>query len=438
MQPLSFSETGQPAAPTHPGAAAPAADAPLRRPATGFPWSRITRFLKLMIAAGLGCAALYAMLSEQGYVASENAVVSSYTISVRSPAAGMVVELRTAVGDVVSEGAVLARVADPRMDDARLVDLRQRAAREQAELEATQRQRTDLLAIAQDLQRRTAAHDKVAAKLRQQGVEEARRTLASLAARANQAWHEVTRTATLAQDGWAPAAQLERQRTDLEVAGRDVSAQSARLDMAATESEAAAQGILLQSGSNDVAYSAQRADEVRLRIVDVDHAQAVLAAARSETLARLDSEERRLSLLRGADLKAPTSGVVWKVGTSEGERMGLGDTAVEIVNCQAGFVIAAIPQDRFGDVAIGAKAFVRLSGETKDRVGTVLNVTGEGSITGERNLAAAPISGHEAMAMARVALPLDANVCLIGRTARVRLPALEGSDIIARTIRRFL
>src|SRR5260370_17091351 len=62
------------------------------------------RLLKIGFGASMLLAAAYALLSEQGYVASNNAVVSANLISLRVPIDGEVSKLNVQVGFPVNKG----------------------------------------------------------------------------------------------------------------------------------------------------------------------------------------------------------------------------------------------------------------------------------------------------------------------------------------------
>jgi multidrug resistance efflux pump len=207
------------------------------------------------------------------------------------------------------------------------------------------------------------------------------------------------------------------------------------------QARAAEKGLMLESGSADVAYSTQRADEIAIRILECERESDYLAASEIEALARLEAERRRLALLRSVDLVVPADGMVWRLGVSDGERLSVGDMVAELVDCRSVFILAAIPQDRFSDVETGGAARVRLSGETQDRVGRVVSLTGESNLANDRNLAATPVVPRTATAMARIALEASSNSasdCLAGRTARVLLPASSGGSWLALFARHFL
>ena len=126
------------------------------------------------------------------------------------------------------------------------------------------------------------------------------------------------------------------------------------------------------------------------------------------------------------------SGMIWKILASNGERVTVGSPVAEIVDCGRAFLVAAVPQDRFADVLLGGVASFRLSGEDELRHGRVVAITGEASLTEDRNLAGVPMNGRSATAIARIEVAPSENragECLVGRTARVHLPARADTSV---------
>ena len=392
----------------------------------------VARLVKIGLAAGLICAGLYAVISGRGYITSDNAVVSAYTVSVRVPVAGRLSGIGVRVGDTVRSGAVLARVDDERINDQRLVDLRHLVTRSNAERAAYAHEIEILIGQRDGLLRRATDHGVASSDYRDRQVEEMARTLDSKVARREQARRDLARKSSLTRDGYASVAETERLHTEYDVTTLEAGAQEVKLGYVRAQAQASRAGVFLENGSNDVAYSTQRADEVSIRIAEAERAMASYAAAGDEAQVRLASEEHRIALLRGADLIAPVEGVVWKLGASDGELLAIGDMVAELVDCRSAFVIVSIPQHRFSDVVTGAEARFRLSGEKTERTGRVLGVTGETSLANDRHLAAAPVVQAAATATVRMELtPAGADAgsgaCAVGRTARVLLPASAGS-----------
>jgi hypothetical protein len=130
----------------------------------------------------------------------------------------------------------------------------------------------------------------------------------------------MARKVSLGHSGDAPAADVDRATFDARTAEADVAAQAARLAYLRTRESAAARGIYLDAGANDVPYSMQRIDEIDLRLADLNRARTERTVAETTLEMRLKAEERRFQLMSEADLDISADGMVWKLGTSNGER----------------------------------------------------------------------------------------------------------------------
>lgn len=398
---------------------------------------RLGRVIKVGIAGSLLVGTTGAVLVGQGHVTADNAVVSAYVLSVRSPIQGQVSMLQLHVGDMVGEAMLLAHVSDERVSDERLVEFRSELARGQAEHTAFEVQRRELIELRAALAARSEEYRTAQVAYTLASSDEAAASLSGAALRLELARRDMVRKVSLGRSGDVSVAAVDHATLDAHTAETDVTSQTARLAYLRTRQAAAAQGIFLDSGANDVSYSTQRIDEINLRLTDINRADGGLGAGKVSTEARLAAEERRFAALSDAELKFPTRGMIWKLGVSNGERVSTGDTLAQVIDCEASFIVAAISQRDFSLVELGSLARFRLSGETTDREGRVLSVTGDSSISGDRNLAAAPVADHATTAVVRVEVPPSGNKgaeCLVGRTARVLLRA-GGGGMLARLLR---
>ncbi|TPW00210.1 MAG: hypothetical protein USCAAHI_00357 [Beijerinckiaceae bacterium] len=108
-----------------------------------------------------------------------------------------------------------------------------------------------------------------------------------------------------------------------------------------------------------------------------------------------------------------SAGMIWKLGAANGERLGTGDMAPDIVDCNAPFLLAAIPQDRFSDVEVGGLAqfrlslrpAVRLSGSHARHVRGLFFRNPPGLLSGALP-AGAPIAARSTISMPRVIFAL--------------------------------
>jgi multidrug resistance efflux pump len=412
----------------HPGFLPDAIAAPKRK----YSWLRLAKLGGAFVVLGLGA---YAVWSDQTSITTDNAVVSAYTVAVRAPMDGVLTIDTKRVGSRVNRGDLIGIVANVLYEDQHLVDLREHLKRARGNLEAAIVEQERLADLRSDLHSRSSAYIE-ASLARLAGSEvEAERLLSAAAARRDQADRTLTRKNSLSKTGFSSAADLDTAQSEFDVASRQVSAQQGRLASLHAQQQALKQGVVSEPGSSDVTYSGQRADEITIRLSELDRERALAQADIAETAARLQSEEERVSRLQSAPLPAPTSGIIWKLEASDGERLGTGDTVAQIVDCDRTFIIASLAQRYFPDIVVGSLADYRLSGDSAKHQGRVVSVTGDAT-GGDHNLAAIPLEQKSPTVTVRIAIDSWGGECLVGRTARVLLPPAE-RGLFANTLGRF-
>jgi multidrug resistance efflux pump len=396
------------------------------------PWSRVVKMGGAVAVLAIGA---YAVMAEQVAIATDNAVVSAYSVSLRTPIDGIVEGAPLRIGAPVKAGDRLAEVSNNLIDDQRLIDLRERLSSARARLAGIVAQEGALRAIRDDLEQRSQAYIEASAARMSGSIAEAEHTLEAINERRDQAESNLKRRTSLARTGAASAVDLEKARADFNIATHEAAAQTGRLLSLRAQLDAMQKGVVSEPGSNDVAYSRQRADEISIRLSDLEQAQASANADVAETNARLQSEQARIDKLSFAPMVAPNAGIVWKVAASIGERVRAGDTIAQVVDCAASFIIATVPQNRVPEIQIGGEAEFRLSGDDVRQHGTVRSVMGDAT-NGDRNLAAVPFEQKDATATVRIDIPPGEGECLVGRTVRLLLPS-SGHDLLARVFERF-
>ena len=377
-------------APAFPAAERGAGGSPMAAPPPERGGGGLPRLGRVVVAVGLLGAGLWAVLDDHLSLSTDHAVVSAYTTKLRSPIAGTVSGLDVQPGSAVAAGARLAAVEDDRADQVRLDDLRGRHDRARAELDAGRAARAELERLGAALELRGARHREVAAAWYAAQSGEAERLLAAAQARELRARRDLERKARLAAGGFATASDLDRARAEQEVAAREAEAQERRIAALRAQAAGLREGVFVDAGHSGAAYAAQRLDEVSLRLVEVGRSVASSDAEARALAAQLREEEWRSDRLRRAELPAPASGMLWRVLAQRGERLAPGDPVVEMVDCSAAFLLAALPQDQVARVRLGGAARVRLGGETLERRGTVQAILGEALAGQDANLAALP------------------------------------------------
>jgi multidrug resistance efflux pump len=316
-----------------------------------------------------------------------------------------------------------------------LAELRAQHARAGAELAAAEETRDRLLELAGELALRGSAHQEVSGAWYASQIIEVEQRLQAGEARRRLTQLELDRKSRLQAAGFTATADLDRARLEHDLATREAQALGARQAMLRTQAEGVQRGIFVDSGQTGAAYTAQRQDEIALRLVDLGRSIASLRAEAQGSAERLATEERRAAQQRLAELPSPADGLLWRRHAQDGERVAPGDLLAEVTDCSAAFVLAAVPQDRAARIQPGAPARLRLAGERGERPGRVVAVLGESAMTREHHLAALPTRGQGSQTLLRVALPPapPGFPCLVGRSVRLLLPA-EGGGLIGRAL----
>jgi multidrug resistance efflux pump len=390
------------------------------------PWARIA---KVGGAVGVLAVGAYAVLADQFAIVSDNAVISAYTISLRTPIDGVVGLQHMRIGDPVKRGALVTAVTNDLADDQHLVDLREHLARARAEFAAVSKEMEALKNMSAALQRRAEDYEAASAARLQGSVSAAQSLLIALNYRRDETKETLDRRTTLSQRGFASAADLDKAKADFGSAFSEAQAQRGRLTSLEAQLAAVKNGIVTEQGSTDVAYSQQREDEIAIRLQDLTQQRRFIASDINETGGRVESEEDHVAKMRTAVVVAPNVGMIWKVSASPGERINAGATIAQIVDCDAAFVIADVQQNRVPDIQVGSKAEFLVSGETSERYGHVVSVTSDAT-DGDHNLAAIPFEEKGATATVRIQIDGEKG-CLVGRRARVVLPS-NGPGLLAR------
>ena len=245
------------------------------------------------------------------------------------------------------------------------------------------------------------------------------------------------RKLALLKSGNAAIADVDHVRSDFVAATREAAAALAAMQVEISAREAAQNGVRVEPGSNDVTYSIQRADEIRILLTQIDRSIADLDSAAEQTREKLENHQRGKQT--EASVIAPISGMIWKVGALNGERVNPGDVVLELVDCSRAFVVARIPQYRIPDVSVGMEAHFKFVGETSERLARVISVQSGGLRERVERFAALPLPEREPSAtviLSPFSMPNTASECLMGRTARVLLP-LRGDDL-PRTLARWV
>lgn len=406
--------SGQPAAGTETAAvAAKRSSGPLRP-------------IKFAVAGTCLLAGIYAVVSDQRYVQSDNAVVTAYVSSLRVPIEGTLKGFRASVGAPVSAGQLLGHVENSRANEERLHDLESAQREASGQASAMNGEAATLAMERERLLKRAAVHARAVSERLSMQSAEAEKLLAEKEATLTEAGIELNRTQGLHDNGIVSQASLDRALALHKVALEDVAAQKAQIAVLKAESEAANRGIFTEPGfGNDVSYSIQRVDEIELQLAHLRQSSATLRMHANNLQSNVTAESEYTGLMHRADLISPITGTIWKVEAQDGERLSTGDAVAQLVDCHQQFLLAAFPQRELSRLDLSGEARVKLSGESGIHAATILSVSEQPDAS--QKLAAETLMSNDRERMAVVRLAFTAAdpasaPCAVGHAAQVMLP----------------
>jgi multidrug resistance efflux pump len=384
--------------------------------------SRISGHRLVKVGVGLALVVIFGWMPLQTLLiaASVEAVVNSRIVTVRSPIDGVVAaaphDFKAWSAD---KGAPVLRIRDDKADRSRLDDL----SRQLGDMEGERPPLAQRLAMAQaslaDLERQTRQFAEGRILQLNARIAALGHDVAAAAAKADEADAAFTRASALARSGVMTTAELGRLRRDRIVAVEDEQRARSSLEEASVERNAAYQGVFVGDSYNDRPDSAQRADEMRLRVGDLAAELQARGAAIERLRAAVADEQARYKLRSDVEVALPVGGRVWEVLTAPGEHVSRGQDLIRLLDCSSAVVTANVSESVYNRLQVGSPATFRPSTGGKSYAGSVVNLTGNAGAPA--NFAILPGSLVKEPYHVTVAVPeiADSGECEVGRTGRV-------------------
>lgn len=288
---------------------------------------------------------------------SGSLVAGTFTLS--APISGMVRHDIAGAGVDVPAGRAVVSIENPRVDRSRLARLEAEVESLRGDIAARVARRSELLGLGKAYESRDRRY--LDAR-RQQGeieVEQARANVEAARARFESARSELGRRGALRTEGLANEQEYDTARHEatvteqlLHVAEHDLARKVATL-------ESTKAGFTFDtSTASDRSYSSQRADDVDLRVAEIDAELAQRKTALVSLERELEAERKQLDLLSLAQLSAPGRRRVWEVLVEPGEFVYVGRPLLSWIDCAKIHVVAYVNLDTFEELHVGTEARV--------------------------------------------------------------------------------
>jgi biotin carboxyl carrier protein len=226
--------------------------------------------------------------------------------------------------------------------------------------------------------------------------------------------------------GWTVKSSVEAAKHTADAARMDRTAAEKQISTLQLQLSAARDGTFLQDAYNDAAYSQQRADQLRLRVADLQaesqqQSQLLSLLEDDAQQMKMNASDRSAASKQKVSIVSPVAGIAWSV-TNNGQYVRAGDEIARIIDCSQLSANATVSPLEYASIKDGDRASFRQTDQRQPWKGTV---TWAG--VPESSESAAPIPASAALgsnnAQYSVSVALDdvsnATNCPAGKFGRV-------------------
>lgn len=369
---------------------------------------------------------------------STSAVVNAPVVRVKAPFNGVVTSVSVGdAGTAVHRESPLLSLAQSRAATGAITALDAEAQVVATEIASLEVQIASVEAIAIELGQRIAAHRAEAGLWIAAKGEVLSADTEKAQAEHDLAIREFDRISRLAASGTIPGTQLDEARTQVSLARAALDRLRGETAKLKVEAAALDKGIMLDASAEGAGYARQRLDEVTLSLADL---QSRLAVLKARALALATTRDETRTHLAAQHSFAPASaveGVVWRAAPETGTEVAVGDTLVEIVDCERRFLEVSLPERYFERISPGDVATVQLKGSASVLTATVSAIGGSSVRLSDTSFAANRPEESGNAAQILLDLPpaasgedrVTSGFCDVGRTAEVRFPRADVKGI---------
>lgn len=384
--------------------------------------SRLTKSALGVSVLGFG---LYHAYSALFVYESSTATVTSTLSTLSSPISGVVRHSLTGPGARIEHGFQVAQIDNPRIDRTHIARLRAQLLALDGEIASLTDRRLGYSTLGMKFESRGRKYLEHRREQLAFEVSQATANVDSARALEAAARAELMRQMSLRKEGVSSEQALEAATSAHAVAeqARLVAEKEKESKVAAIDGTRA--GFTLDSSSpTDRTYSGQRADDVELRLAELDALASEKLVQRRAVQAELDEALVQLELMSQVMLRAPGVHRVWDVLVADGEFVYAGRPILNWLECNKIHVVAYVSAEVFERLQLGTRASIRFPHRKGDYEGTISLLPGQNEHS-ERSKQAllgkgAVGMGHAVLVASSALASALSATCEVGQAVEVR------------------
>ena len=338
---------------------------PSRRPVSGAFVLRLVVLLLALLAVG-------AYVSNRILQpASLQGVVNAPMVTLRAPIDGKLIRGGAMVGEVVTPGADMFVIRDPRVDLHRQRELQTRQTNAIQRVAALDRILADLELLSTELRGRAVSYA-AAEQARLQGLATGQDiAIANAQSALDFAREQETRARFLVRVGTAVEQRLDDAVRTRLIAQANFDRAVADRNSTIVALDAARQQIFTAPGVGGAGYAQQKQDEVEIRRLELTYQRSVARDEATGLQHDIDAETDHVAALREVAVPASVGGVISAVYVSAGTELVRGNPLADVMDCAALYIEATVSTGWFATPRPGDQVRVGLYGVSGTMVGRI-------------------------------------------------------------------
>ncbi|NJM46903.1 MAG: HlyD family efflux transporter periplasmic adaptor subunit [Alkalinema sp. RU_4_3] len=263
---------------------------------------------------------------------SVDAVINGNITDLKTPEEGQLARLEVKTGEQISQGNPLFTVTNDRNSQLPLQEITSRINQYRSDLNRAQGRLDRQIALQDNLAVDDDRQQDLEVAAFDQQVDQMDADLRGAEARQKMAQLNVDRISQLHREGAIPTASLDNARVELEQRQSEVQSLNSKRKTLNVNREAANQGLSLSKTRSN--YDPRiRLQEAQTQIADARSEVVTLQQRLTSAEAELATAKKDLQKKQTVIVKAPSSGVVWKLSAQEGKYLQRGESIGQIADC---------------------------------------------------------------------------------------------------------
>lgn len=320
--------------------------------------------LIVILSIGLIIWAIRLLQSKFTSINSLDAVVNGVVIDIKTPQEGIIKTLNASTGSIIEKDSLLLSVENDQVSNLQVKQISSRLSSQKSQLAIAEGQLKQLLSLTESLQSDDKNQKRLEVSDYSDRVEQYESDLRGVIARLKLTQVNYDRAVLLQKEGAYSQSVLDLAKVELQARQSEVESLEARRQSVLTNREAASFGLTLDRTRSN--YDPRvRLEDVQLQIDNLQRTIVSLRQSISDAQGELTEAEADVERRRNAIVKAPVSGVIWKLDARKGQLIRQEKSVGQMIDCSRRWVDVYVEEQSIESIQIGMPAKIELYGASK-------------------------------------------------------------------------